>query len=326
MMQKLIHILTTRFFENDYPEPVRKQFYLWMITNDETHEKENLLQDIWDALPETVDLASLAELHKVNRRIRAHSEKIRLLKIVAAAAIIILPLLGITGKWMNTSYQPDTIEATWMTGFAPNGERKMLTLPDGSTVWLNAGSTLFYPETWDSHTRTLFLTGEAHFSVAKDAERPFVVRTSHMEIEALGTVFSVQDYPDDENVTTTLESGSVRVSDISRQAKPIVLTTNEQAVYHTTGASLTKRPVDATRINSWTQGYLIFQQESMSNIFRALERKYNVKINYRDSKFAEISLTVRFRDNESLTEALDILNQIGANFHYKVTDKDIYIN
>jgi ferric-dicitrate binding protein FerR (iron transport regulator) len=324
MKQKLIHTLLTRFFENDSPEPVRKQFYLWIITNDDTHEKKNLLQDIWNTLPETIDLASLAELQKVNRRIRAHSEKIRLMRIVAVAVIIILPLLGITGKWMNAYYQPDRYEAIWMTCFAPNGERKMLTLPDGSAVCLNAGSTLFY--TGDSHTRTLGLTGEAHFTVAKDAERPFVVKTSHLEIEALGTVFSVQDYPYAENVTATLESGSVRVSDISRQAEPIILTTNEQAVYHPADTSLTKLPVDATRMNSWTQGYLIFQQESMDIIFRALERKHNVKINYRDSKFSEISLTVRFHNNESLTESLDILNRIGTNFRYKITAKDVYIN
>ena len=83
--------------------------------------------------------------------------------------------------------------------------------------------------------------------------------------------------------------------------------------------------MDAFRLSSWTKGYLIFQQETLEGIFRALERQYNVKINYNDTKFKNMTFTVRFHARESLEEALDVLKRIGVNFKYKIVDNDVYI-
>jgi ferric-dicitrate binding protein FerR (iron transport regulator) len=325
MKQKLIHTLVTRFFENNYPEPVCKQFQRWFAGEEDREEKDAALQDVWDSLPDTIELSALDELHKVKQRIHARIAR-RRRRWMAAAAVILMPLLGLTAKWMFENYQPHTEAAKWAEHFVPDGERKLLTLSDGSTVWLNAGSVLLYPETWDNRTRTLYLSGEARFSVAKDTKRPFVVKTAHIEVEALGTVFSVQTCPGSEKATVTLETGSVRVSDAADRNTSVILAPDEQAVYHLADASITTLAVDAARMNSWTQGSLTFQQESLKRIFLALERKYNVRINYSDSKFSEMTFTVRFHAEDSLEDALDVLRQIGANFRYKITGNDVYIN
>lgn len=324
MKQKLIHTLVTRFFESNYPEPVRKQFRHWFAGEEDREAKDAALQDIWDSLPDTIDLSSLDELHRIKRRIHARITRRRRWWIAASAAIL-MPLLGFTAKRMLESYQPYTEATTWTEHFVPNGERKLLTLSDGSTVWLNAGSILLCPETWDKRTRTLHLSGEARFSVAKDTKRPFIVKTAHIEVEALGTVFNVQTCPGAEKATVTLESGSVRVSSAVDENISVVLAPDEQAVYHLADTSITTLAVDAARLNSWTQGSLIFQQESLKHIFLALERKYNVRINYSDSKFSEMTFTVRFHAEDSLEDALDVLRQIGANFRYKTTGNDVYI-
>ena len=89
----------------------------------------------------------------------------------------------------------------------------------------------------------------------------------------------------------------------------VILHPNEQLTYNHADASFLKSYVDASRLSTWTKGYLIFQQETLANIFRALERQYKVKINYNDTKYASMTFTVRFHARESLEEALDVLKK-----------------
>ena len=94
----------------------------------------------------------------------------------------------------------------------PAGQRTHLTLPDGTTVWLNARTTLSYPTSFNSNERTVFLQGEAYFEVSKNRHKPFIVQTQQYNIEVLGTKFDVEAYPDSKNFETTLMQGSVKVS------------------------------------------------------------------------------------------------------------------
>lgn len=323
MHKKNINTLLTRFFERQFSKEVNKRFGLWLIQPRQAEEKEGALNEIWDSLPEMTDLTSFAELKKVNRRIHSGSSRLYR-RLAAVAAIIILPLLGVvTTAWYykqaNVSQPVKMLES-----FALNGERKKLLLSDGSIVWLNAGSVLIYPETF-GETRTLYLSGEGHFSVAKNKEKPFIVKTNYIDVEALGTDFNVQAYPDEYETTTILKSGKVKVEEKNGTAGAIIMSPNEQLVYNHTDASFKKSNVDANRLNSWTEGYLIFQRESLGNIFRALERRYNVKLNYNDSQLASMTYTVRFHGEETLEEALSILQQIGVGFKFKIKNKDVYI-
>lgn len=322
MEKKYLHTLLTRFFGNDFSEDVRTRFRAWFIQSVQIKEKEEVLEEIWNSLPVTTDFASFTELKKVNRRIGGNNRFLR--RAVAVAAIIILPLLGVistTWYYKQGGYSQQTV---MVECFVPNGERKQLTLPDGSVVWLNAGSLLLYPETFGK-TRTLYLSGEGNFTVAKDKERPFIVKTNYIDIQALGTVFNVHSYPDEDKTTTILKSGKIRIDDKTAASGSFILNPNEQLVYNHTDASFTKSKVDASRLTSWTEGYLIFQQETLECIFHSLERRYNIRINYNDSKFAGMTFTVRFHAEESLEDALKILKRIGADFNYKIVRKDVYI-
>lgn len=323
MEKKHLHTLLTRFFGNDFPKEVRDRFAAWFIKEEQTVEKDDVLEYIWNSLPVTTDFSSYAELKKVNKRICSDSNPFYR-RLAAAAAIIILPLLGIiTTIWYykqnEASYDTQMVEC-----FVPNGERRQVALPDGSTVWLNANSVLVYPEKFGK-TRTLFLSGEGHFTVAKDKERPFIVKTNYLNVQALGTVFNVHSYPEENETITILESGSVRVDDKIGSSGSVVLSPDEQLVYNHADASFLKYHVDASRLSSWTKGYLIFQQETLDIIFRALERHYNIKINYNDTKYANMTFTVRFHAQESLEEALTVLKRIGVNFKYKIVNNDVYI-
>lgn len=323
MEKKHLYALITRFFGNDFPKDVRDRFATWFIRSEQTDEKEEVLEGIWNSLPITTDFISFLELKKVNKRIHSGPGQFYR-RFAVVAAIIMLPLLGVVTTTWYYKQAKVSHDVIMQECYVPNGQHKQLILPDGSTVWLNAGSILIYPERFGS-TRTLYLSGEGNFRVVKNKEKPFIVKTNYINVEALGTVFNVHSYPDENTTTTTLESGRVRIDDKNGISGSFILNPNEQLVYSHVNASFEKRNVDASRLNSWTEGFLVFQQESLGKIFRSLERRYNVKINYNDSKFASMTFTVRFRAEETLEDALNILKRIGVNFKYKIINNDVYI-
>jgi ferric-dicitrate binding protein FerR (iron transport regulator) len=310
-----------RFFESDPPEQTRREFYTWAAGEEDREEKEAAMSEIWDEIPASFDLSSLAELNRVKQRISSR----RRLTVMAIAGCIILPVIILLTISGYGKYREATEETAWIQCVAPYGEQRQITMPDGSDISLNAGSVLLYPEKWKGRTRTVFLSGEGHFDVSHDNRRPFIVKTSHVEVEALGTVFGVQAYPDASTISAILEEGAVKVKDISGAAGSIILQPDEEATYGKDDGTLRKHHVDAARMNSWTKGYLIFNHEKLNNIFRALERKYDVRISYRDGKFSDMSFTVRFHADETLDEALKILKQIGANFDSEINGTDVFI-
>ena len=103
----------------------------------------------------------------------------------------------------------ETKKAEYYTLNVPYGEKYSIVLPDGTKVFLNAGTTLRYPDHFEGGSREVYLNGEAYLEVTKDAEHPFVVKTEEVEVKVLGTVFNVNAYPEGEWVRTTLVEGKV---------------------------------------------------------------------------------------------------------------------
>jgi ferric-dicitrate binding protein FerR (iron transport regulator) len=198
-------------------------------------------------------------------------------------------------------------------------------LPDNSQAWVNAGSMLIYPEKFSGDTRTVYLNGEANFSVAKDPEKPFIVSTNRINIEALGTVFNVQAYLDLPKITATLEEGKIRVETKSEHPQSLILLPNEQITYDHKTQLLVKKTVDARRVAMWKEGYLIFQEASLVEILRALEKRYNIVAQFDSGKYEGRTYTVRFSPEESLQETLDVLKEIIGGFNYKIKENTIYI-
>ena len=121
--------------------------------------------------------------------------------IAATVAIFII------GFWIANNISSSDINIS-----APMNDKLAVMLPDSSEVWLNAGSSILYPETFAKDKRQVILNGEAYFSVKKDTASPFIVETSQLSVKVLGTRFNVKAYPNDEKITTTLTSGKVEVS------------------------------------------------------------------------------------------------------------------
>lgn len=225
------------------------------------------------------------------------------------------------------------------------GSKTNLVLPDGSKVWLNAGSKLSYEKSYGNAFREVTLTGEAFFDVVKNTSRPFIIHTSKMEIRVLGTAFNVKCYPDEKKTETSLIRGSVEIT-LKNRPEKIILKPNEKIVINDeedtkpvtaantakpgstapesqpifTLAHLTREPVNNKIIEtSWIDNRLIFSNETFEEIAVKMERWYAVSIRFDNEKLKKKRFTGTF-ENETVSQALSAM-QLTLPFNYSI-DKD----
>ncbi|MEN8249353.1 MAG: FecR domain-containing protein [Bacteroidota bacterium] len=208
----------------------------------------------------------------------------------------------------------------------PYGEIFKLILSDGSSVMLNAGSKLTFPQefTGDLETRTVELEGEAFFSVTKNADRPFIVQTADMNVKVLGTSFNVSAYPEDEYVKTVLVEGAVNVFDSRNLYEDKTISPNQIAVFERRKNRFRISDVNTADYTAWTTNKLLFNNEPFIDIAKKIERRYNVKIiNHYDS-LNNIPFYGEF-DNESIDDVLKTFSSC-IDFSYSINDNIITIN
>lgn len=187
----------------------------------------------------------------------------------------------------------------------PAGQRAHIVLPDGSKVWVNAGSTLTYPSIFGEERRVK-LNGEAFFEVAKGT-LPFIVSTGKVDIKALGTQFNVFNYPSEE-LTVALLEGSVRVYHPEQEQQGVLLSPEQQLTATANGrflvGSITKDPI------IWKDGLYAFDKQKLKDILKKLELYYDVKIIVKDTSILEYEYTGKFRQRDGVMEVLRIIQKI----------------
>ena len=188
-----------------------------------------------------------------------------------------------------------------------------MTLADGTRVWLNSESELHFPLQFGGEQRIVQLTGEAYFEVAKDAARPFIVKTSHYNIEVLGTRFNVADYDNDMSVHTTLVEGKVAVSGPGVRQR--ILQPNEQFVLDKNTGKQEIKTVDVSYIVAWKDAGFRFRDVRLEDIMHAIERWYDVTVFYENQEVKDY----RFGFNVGRDESIDpILRIFEANGRIKI--------
>lgn len=227
------------------------------------------------------------------------------------AAILLLPLLIISSWYFlaDRKFFAKEGKTIYAEIFSPLAARIRFELPDGSTGWLNSGSTLKFPVKFRGTQREVKLSGEGFFDVVKNSEKPFVVKTSDMNITALGTKFNVLAYPDDKIHEVTLESGKVVVEKISGSGEPVKfveLQPDHQLVISRKTGILDTREVIAEKYTSWKEGKLIIRNDPMSEVVKRIGRWYNVEIELKDKELESYRYRATF-ENETFSEVLKLL-------------------
>jgi|694.fasta_scaffold06583_9 transmembrane sensor len=162
----------------------------------------------------------------------------------------------------------------------PYGKRSYLLLSDGTQVWINSGSRLVYAPQFTGDTREVFLEGEAYFEVAKDASKPFYVRTDAFTVNVLGTKFNVKAYKDDKEYTTVLVEGKVSMK-VQDQffSKDAILAPNQKMTLIKGQDDFQRSNVDDTGFyTNWIYGYLEFKNANLSDVLKSIQRYYNIDI------------------------------------------------
>ena len=203
----------------------------------------------------------------------------------------------------------------------PKGGEYQVVLADGTKVWLNSASRLIYPQSFMGKERRVVLSGEAFFDVAHDAERPFIVETSRMNVKVLGTRFNVNDYDDNEEVSTTLVNGSVEI--ISGDQQAFRLVPGEQA--YGKENELEKREVNVRLYTSWIDGKFLFNNTELEEIAKQISRWYDVEFVFDDEEIKDYKFSGFIPRYESITNLFEILEQSANVSFVRKEDKKVII-
>ncbi|HAQ21192.1 MAG TPA: hypothetical protein DCR40_18465 [Prolixibacteraceae bacterium] len=229
------------------------------------------------------------------------------------AAILITGLIISTVFFIRKSTKVQYV-AEMQTISAPFGAKTNFTLPDGSLVWLNSGSSVSFISSFEK-SRLVSLKGEAFFEVENNGN-PFLVSTEYGDVEVKGTSFNVSAFAG-EYFQTTLLTGTVKVKE-KRTGEEVSLQPGQQAGIY--GTDFKVENVDTDMFSSWKDGKLIFRNENLLSVTKRLERWYNVKIELgSDKRLSEISYTGTL-EMESFSEVLQLL-KITAPIDYIYDEK-----
>ena len=206
---------------------------------------------------------------------------------------------------------------------APQGSRSQMTLPDGSKVWLNAGSKISYSQGFSLVNRLVMIVGEGYFEVARNEQLPFSVKSDNIEVEVLGTKFNFRDYPSDATATVSLSEGSVAMNSVTHPKEDQLLKPGQRATVDKKTGKIEVEEYEVTNAIQWTNGKLIFDGEPLRDIIRDLERSYNVSITVKNSELYGLRFYGDFvRQEQSLSEVLDALTATGK-IKYAVKGKQV---
>jgi ferric-dicitrate binding protein FerR (iron transport regulator) len=201
---------------------------------------------------------------------------------------------------------PLAINNTYTTVSTNNGQNSKVLLPDSSVVWINSGTTLSYNTNFAVSDRTVILTGQAFFQIAKNEQIPLTVKCNELNVKVLGTRFDVSAYPEERNISIVLESGSVELLDTKDKTFAQMLNPGEKAEYNIERNELSISVVDSYNYTSWKDGILIFRDEPMENVFAKLERWYNIDIEVKNEKVNQLIFNATIV-NESMGEIFDLI-------------------
>lgn len=248
--------------------------------------------------------------------------------LMRAAAVLFIPLLLISififsqkNRQLHLLYGSSALQQV----IASPGSRVHFTLPDQTEVWLNSGSKLEFPLNLNQQDqRKVKLYGQGYFNVKHDAKHPFFVETEILSVKALGTSFDVSSYSEDEQISSTLEEGSIALFNL-QGVEVARLFPGQKVVLDKKTKELVVKNVDTALSTSWKDGKLIFRNTSLSEVTIQLERWFNCKIHLDPHLLnSDLMYSATIQD-ETLGEVLKMI-EISTRIKTKIEKREVYIN
>lgn len=317
-----------------FSKATNNKFAWWMLNSSGKQERDMAMEEIFNESCSATNDNLLSDLHRLRQAMgtgtKPKSKIAGTLLKTAAAVMLFVSGVTLSYYYMEQHYIDKLEGCEFVQTTVPEGETRQVVLSDGTKVTVNASSLLIYPKKFMQDTRTVFLTGEADFTVAKDAKHPFIVKTQYLSVRALGTKFNVNAYPSDAKVLATLEEGKVRVSVNSKYGNETpnryILMPNEGLEYDKMSGKVAIKKVNAPVASSWSKGYMVFSSADFDQIKTTLQRRYGVRVVCNDISRIDGSYHLKFRPDETLEDVMNLLKKLSSDkIDYKLTADTVYI-
>jgi transmembrane sensor len=349
-----INELIVNYLTNSINEIDLIKLTLWINLSKDNRQYFNSLKDAW--------IVSCLNANKMQNEkswnnfkniLKIAPKKIRFKSfgsyLKTAAMWIILMSIG-SAITYYLSGKKDTFSAKPVSIYVPLGAKSNITLPDGSNVWLNAGTTLAYDKDYGKRERILQLTGEAFFDVAKDEVHPFIVNAEGIVVKALGTKFNVKAYPEENTVSAILEEGKIdlKLSNNAGELQSLILKPKEKVVFtkeveikKELNENIQSRPsiiqerdvkvytkittatissnIQTNLYTSWKEPRWVISALPLGTLTPILERKFNLNIVYSDNELMDYKFS-GIIENETVEQILNAL-KLTAPLEFTI-DKD----
>lgn len=302
----------------------------WEKHSGDSLSKEHL-DNAFDRIMARAEMSEQAYRQTSTKGTRRKVSRIILTGIAAAVTFILVPQItllihkSIANKESGAIINEAPAEPVRLCEvYTHNGETREVILPDNSTVKLNAGSILIYPEKFSTSERNVYLSGEAVFEVTHSDESAFTVSTSDIDIKVHGTIFNVNSYPDEGCTSATLCTGSISATTKSN-GRNILLVPNQRITYDKETGKTSVNEVNPAEDTAWTNGDLCLRSANIHQIARELERKYGITVYVTSGKHDDMILTAKFIHGESLEQMLDAVSKLIPGMSYKLDNGSVYI-
>lgn len=316
-------------FSGKHSEAGKRIYERWFDSFDDTkglldeldeHEQIKYSQHLFEDLNTDLDLSSSVKPVAIHGKVKQRFKNGSLYRVAAILVVGLLLSTFLTERFISMEPQVEPVEIVEKSNL--RGQISEIVLPDGSTVWLGAASSLEYPETFSDEERTVSLTGEAYFDIESDITRPFVVESGPISTVVTGTSFNVKAYQEDETVEITLLTGSVEVTSrdegVTRSLQP-----DQRISWEKSSGLGVAEATDAAISISWIDHEFLFIRDSFRTIAKTFERWYGVDFIFMDEDLAEETFVYHFR-GLSLENSLKVLNEM-ADFNYEISGRQVYI-
>jgi len=319
--------LLEKFFSGKATRQEREEVLAFFKKEQLDYTSEKALQAWWqqyliDHQDENVESRVLTNIHQRIDRLDSGKKRLNPFFKIAAVIVLVFSISFVVYEYANNTVEtPQIASLEMISKETPPGAKRQFMLPDGSLVFLNAGSRITYPPMFSADIRSVSLIGEAYFEVVRDTLKPFIVNCQQVETRVLGTSFNLSGY-DNQQVQVALTSGKVQVE--VDQNKSLILQPGEQLVYDQNQQTVQVEAFDTFLVTGWKDGVLIFDESSLSEIIDRLKLWYGVDIQLQgisNPANYQWDYSGQFHD-ESLENVLRGISYI-KNFEFEIDDKSV---
>ena len=299
-----------------------KELFNWLSNKWNQDSNSDVVFDFNEGLDELYDKIKKhdASFNWNNKREKRNSHYLSTLKI--AASITFFVLVSTVSLYVTGFFEKPEQVIVMNEKVTKAGQKSVLTLFDGTKIFLNANSKLKYPTHFGETSREVYLDGEAYFEVAHKDKKPFIVHSSDISVLVLGTKFNVQAFPDEKDIKVSLVDGKVKVSgEPIRNNKVIYLEPQQQFVYSKISKQSIVQKFETIKEIGWKDNTYIFDNEPLVDVLRKLERTFAVNFKLADKK-RNIKLTADFKNESFWTVVKTIKSVTKLDYNLKLKKRE----